>query len=47
MAKNVKVTITAFSDSEVLVQKVDNNQDFASKLYTPNECQNVIAGEGV
>lgn len=47
MAKNVQVTITALSDSEVLVQKTDNDQEFASKLYTPNECQSVVAGEGV
>ncbi|WP_396022850.1 5-deoxy-glucuronate isomerase [Bacillus cereus group sp. BfR-BA-01352] len=47
VAKNVQVTITALSDSEVLVQKTDNDQEFASKLYTPNECQSVVAGEGV
>lgn len=47
VAKNVKVTITALSDSEVLVQKTDNDQEFASKLYTPNECQSVVAGEGL
>ena len=47
VAKNVKVTITALLDSEVLVQKTDNNQEFASKLYTPNECQIVVAGDGV
>ncbi|BCA37219.1 hypothetical protein BwiPL1_56010 (plasmid) [Bacillus wiedmannii] len=43
----MKVTITALSDSEVLVQKTDNDQEFAFKLYTPNECQSVVAGEGV
>ncbi len=47
VSKNVKVTITALSDSEVLVQKTDNDQEFASKLYTPNECQSVVAGDGV
>lgn len=46
VSKNVKVTITALSDSEVLVQK-QIMMKFASKLYTPNECQSVVAGDGV
>jgi 5-deoxy-glucuronate isomerase len=44
--KGVKVTVTALFKSEVLVQKTDNEKDFAAKLYTPEECSSTVAGEG-
>lgn len=45
--KNVNVTIKAFSDSEVLIQKTINKKEFHCKLYTPQECKSDIFGEGV
>ncbi|MDN3360638.1 5-deoxy-glucuronate isomerase [Priestia megaterium] len=47
VSKNVEVKITGLADSEVLVQKTDNEKEFSSKLYTPEDCQNTVAGEGV
>lgn len=45
--KEVEVKITALSTSEVLVQKTDNDTVFEAKLYTPEDCQSTVAGEGV
>jgi 5-deoxy-glucuronate isomerase len=45
--KGVEVKITALSASEVLVQKTDNHTVFDAKLYTPEDCQSTVAGEGV
>ncbi|MBO9128129.1 5-deoxy-glucuronate isomerase [Bacillus sp. 165] len=45
--KEIEVTITAVSNSEVLVQKTDNDALFEPKLYTPEECGSTVAGEGV
>jgi 5-deoxy-glucuronate isomerase len=45
--RGVNVKITALADSEVLVQKTDNDHVFDAKLYTPDDCQSSIAGEGV
>ncbi|WP_027623930.1 5-deoxy-glucuronate isomerase [Clostridium lundense] len=45
--KNVKVTIKALKDSEVLIQKAINEKEFQCKLYTPKECRNDVFGEGV
>jgi len=45
--KEVEVKITALSASEVLVQKTDNPAVFDTKLYTPEDCQSTVAGEGV
>ena len=47
VSKNVEVKITGLADSEVLIQKTDNEKEFSSKLYTPEDCQNTVAGEGV
>ncbi|UNT71701.1 5-deoxy-glucuronate isomerase (plasmid) [Bacillus sp. N447-1] len=47
VASNVQIKVTALADSEVLVQKTDNDRAFPSKIYTPEDCQNVVAGEGV
>lgn len=45
--KGFEVKITALSSSEVLVQKTDNDTVFDAKLYTPEDCQSTVAGEGV
>lgn len=45
--KGVEVKVTALSICEVLVQKTDNENTFAVKLYTPEDCKSTIAGEGV
>lgn len=43
----VNVKVTALEKSEVLVQKTDNENSFEAKLYTPEECESINAGEGV
>lgn len=45
--KGIDIIVTAFTDSEVLVQKTDNENSFEAKLYTPEECESTVAGEGV
>lgn len=45
--KGVEVKITALSNTEVIVQKTDNDNLFEARLYTPEDCQSTIAGEGV
>ncbi|SFE93972.1 5-deoxyglucuronate isomerase [Bacillus sp. OV194] len=45
--KGVEVKITAQSASEVLLQKTDNEKEFEPRLYTPEDCQSTVAGEGV
>ncbi|CAM3885147.1 5-deoxy-glucuronate isomerase [Aeromicrobium ponti] len=45
--KGVEVKVTALSESEVLVQKTENEESFEAKLYTPEDCSSTVAGEGV
>ncbi|MDQ1000769.1 5-deoxy-glucuronate isomerase [Neobacillus niacini] len=45
--KGIDVKVTALKDSEVLVQKTNNENNFEAKLYTPEDCGSTIAGEGV
>lgn len=45
--KNVEVKITAVSESEILLQKTDNDKEFESKLYSPEDCRSDIFGQGV
>ncbi|WP_078378741.1 5-deoxy-glucuronate isomerase [Sutcliffiella halmapala] len=45
IAKDVHVKILALDPSEVLIQKTYNDNAFASKLYTPEDSQNVVAGK--
>jgi 5-deoxy-glucuronate isomerase len=47
VSKGVSVTIEAKEESEILVQSTDNDKEFPSKFYTPAECEDVIAGEGL
>lgn len=43
----VEVKVTAFANSEVLVQSTDNTNEFAAKLYRPEDCECANTGEGV
>lgn len=47
VSKKVKVEIKALDDAEVLVQKTDNDKEFESKLYSPEDCRSDIFGQGV
>lgn len=42
--KDVKVTIQAVADSEVLVQTTENAHPFDSKFYRPEDCRDDIFG---
>ncbi len=42
-----KVTITAQTESEIILQKAVNKKSFAAKLYKPEDCRTVNFGEGV
>lgn len=46
VANNVKVTFTAASDTEIVIQRTDNERTFPSKLYTPEECRSENRGAG-
>jgi 5-deoxy-glucuronate isomerase len=45
--KGVEVKLTALAKSEVLVQKTNNEKEFEAKLYTPEDCESSVLGEGV
>ncbi|MCI1965249.1 MAG: 5-deoxy-glucuronate isomerase [Oscillospiraceae bacterium] len=45
VAKGVKATVTAISQSEVLVQKTENDKEFECKLYTPQNCVEETFGQ--
>lgn len=45
--KGMHVKVSAIGESEVLVQKTENEKEFEPKLYTPADCSNENAGEGV
>lgn len=45
--KGVEIKIEALEDSEVLVQKTDNDREFASVFYTPETCTNDTFGKGL
>lgn len=47
VSKGTEVTFVSKKDTEVLVQKTVNKNKFNAKLYTPDECTSVFAGEGV
>lgn len=47
VSKEHKIIIEASTDSELLVQATQNKETFASKLYTPVDCEDVISGEGL
>ena len=43
---DIKVTITAASDSEIAVQRTENERIFPDKLYSPDECASENRGSG-
>ncbi len=45
--KGVKITVEALEDSEVLVQKTENEREFAPVFYTPDTCTNDTFGKGL
>ena len=45
--KMTEIKISAGKESEIIIQKTDNDKHFESKLYTPKECRSEIFGEGV
>lgn len=47
VCKGIEVKVKALSDSEILVQRTENDRSFSPKLYTPEECISEIFGEGV
>ena len=46
VSNDVEVTITALEDSELCVQKIDNEKSFASKLYDRTDIRSDIFGGG-
>ena len=46
VSKNVQITVTADTDSEILVQQTDNDADFTAKLYRPEDCVYSTSCEG-
>ena len=44
--RNTKVTMKADTAAEVLIQKTDNEKDFAPKFYRPEDVQADIFGGG-
>lgn len=46
IAKNVEVKIEFLEESEIGVQKASNEKEFQSKLYEPQDCTEVVTGEG-
>lgn len=45
--KNVEVRIRAVAEeSDVLVQSTENDRDFESKLYRPEDCRTEVFGDG-
>lgn len=44
VCKGIKVTVTASEDSEILVQSTENDREFSSVFYNPEDCREVLAG---
>lgn len=44
VCKGIEIIIEAFAESEVLIQKTNNHNIFASRLYLPEECTSEEAG---
>ncbi len=47
LPRNLEVEVEALEESEVLIQKTDNDRAFEPKLYTPEDCKTEIFGEEV
>ncbi|MBQ3150956.1 MAG: 5-deoxy-glucuronate isomerase [Clostridia bacterium] len=46
VSKNTQITLIADSDCEVLIQSTDNDRDFESKFYRPEDCDSFVSCEG-
>lgn len=42
--KGKQVTVVALEDSEIIVQATENDREFATVFYTPNECKIELMG---
>jgi 5-deoxy-glucuronate isomerase len=47
VSKETEVTVEVLEESEVIVQCTENANKFEEKLYSPQDCQSDIFGEGV
>jgi len=45
ICKGKKATVVADEDSEVLLQMTENDREFATVFYTPNECKIEVMGD--
>lgn len=44
--RGVKVSLEALEESEIIIQRTENNLSFDAKLYSPSDCRCEIFGEG-
>lgn len=44
--KGVQVEIRADEDSELVIQRAENDREFAARLYAPQDCRSDVFGEG-
>ena len=44
---DTKVEIRAIEQSEIILQATENRDDFTAKLYSPEDCQSDVFGNGV
>lgn len=47
VSRNISVLVTALKDSQVLIQRTENNSTFDSVFYSPKDCTNDTFGEGL
>ncbi|MEL7657219.1 MAG: 5-deoxy-glucuronate isomerase [Bacillota bacterium] len=47
VARGIEISVTAKGNAELLIQKTENDRNFASKLYTQNDVGTEIFGDGV
>lgn len=47
VSRGMEVTVEAHADSEVLVQRTENDREFPPVFYRPEDCRNDIFGLGV
>ena len=47
VCRGIRITVLALADSEVLVQKTDNEREFAPVFYTPDTCRDETFGFGL
>ncbi len=45
-SKGVEIKVTANADSEILTQSTENNRDFPTKYYAPEDCDYFTSCEG-